>query len=170
MAVRLSILKVPHPSSTLKVSNSLSLSSILHEISLIFLPIISLHSDKCMVWLIFLFNMSYNPWVSIILNSSSMEFATFEITFISDSLFVPVKLTMTFHLSLYPISQIKLTIMILIVSFSLAVRFGLHRAQRNRDFTVSYITTVLIVIEMSLLCYNALVVVRNSTLSVIWSA
>lgn len=123
MPVGLVIFEVAHPLPRFEVNYSLAFPLIGHEIAFIFLPIVSLHSDKGIVRLILLISFAHYVGIPVILNTSAMKFPTFEFSFISDPLLVPVQFAIPIHLSFNPVAKIELAIVILIVSFPLSVWF-----------------------------------------------
>lgn len=167
MAIGLPILEIAHPSASPEVGYSLSLSSVLHEVTFILLPVIPLHSNKSMVRFVFLIDMPNYPGIPVVLGTPAMELAGLKLPFISDLLFIPVQLPIAFHLALHPIAQVQLTIVVLVVALALPVGLGLHGARAKGFFAIADIAAVLVLVEMPLLGYDAFVVVGNSALSVV---
>lgn len=89
LSVRLPILKVSHPSATSEVDDPLSLSLVIPEIAFIFLPVIFLHSHKCLIGFIFGVSYSYYIRLAVILCPSPMELALLELPLITNLFLIP---------------------------------------------------------------------------------
>lgn len=123
MPIRLPLSKIAHPFPALEISNALTFPNIIIKIALIFVPVISLQAYEGKIRLVIHINHSYYAWVAIVFNAPSMEFTVFKLTLIMDFLLVPIEFTVAIHFSFFPLSDVILSITILVHTFPITVRF-----------------------------------------------
>lgn len=112
LPIRLIVSKISHPFSSFKINYALTLTLIINKTALIFLPIVSLQPNKCMIRLIPRFSHSNCFRIRIVLNSSSMKFPIHKIPFIPNFIFWPIEFPISSHVAFLPISNKVLAILI----------------------------------------------------------